>query len=124
MAISNGVRIKADFHYSPAEGTTPEYLGWEVLASVAADRCIRHKQNIGTSAEAINLASVAAPRCAIFINRDTTNYVEIYTSNGGVIFCKLKAGEGCVVPLGSGVTAPYARANTAAIELEYVIVDT
>jgi hypothetical protein len=124
VSISNGVRVKADVYFSPSEGTTPEYMGAEFLASVAASRCVRHKQNIGTAAEAINLATVAAARWCVFVNRDTTNYIELYTSNGGVIFAKLLAGECLVIPLGSGVTAPYAKANTAACELECLIVDT
>jgi hypothetical protein len=118
------VRMRFDFLYESGDGLQKIPIVLEDVATVAADRPRWHRQNIGTTAEAINLGTVAAPRWAVFINRDATNYVEIFTSNGGVIFCKLLAGEGCLIPLGSGVTAPYARANTAAIELEYAIIDT
>lgn len=78
-------------------------------------------QDIGTSAEALTVTDVSTAGWAYFRNTDTTNFVEIGTGTAGsfVAFAKLKAGEACVLRLGTN--APTARANTAAIKLQFQI---
>lgn len=55
-------------------------------------------------------------------NLDATNYVEIKVAAAGAIFCKLLPGRFCLVPPGSGMTAPVAIANTAAVKVEIMTV--
>lgn len=78
-------------------------------------------QNIGTTAETIVMGDTGTAGYAYLRNTDSTNYVDIGTGTGGsfVAFAKLKAGECCVFRLGTN--APTARANTAAINLQYFI---
>lgn len=59
---------------------------------------------------------------AIFRNTDATNFVEIGIQTGGVFysFGKLLAGEFALIPL-SVANAPYTRADTAAVNLEFWI---
>ena len=75
------------------------------------------------SHEAIPLGDLAAVGVAWFANVDATNYVELGVDVGGTFypFVKLKAGES--YPLRLGSSAPYAKANTAAVKLEYEILD-
>ena len=81
---------------------------------------IRNVQNIGTSAEALSLGDVSSPGLASFQNLDDTNFVEIGVDSGGfVTFAKLKPGELSIVRLGT--SAPYAKADTGAIDLFYII---
>jgi len=56
------------------------------------------------------------------INHDATNYVELYDSVAGGYFATLEAGEVFMGRINSAVTLQ-ARANTAACEIEYLIVD-
>lgn len=86
-------------------------------------KLIRNVQNIGTTEEALDLGDVTTPGLAIFENLDDTNYVEVGSYVGGTFypFMKLKPGEKFICRL--GVLAPYAKANTAAIELDYRIYD-
>jgi hypothetical protein len=77
-------------------------------------------QSIGTSAEALSIVDVATPGYAYFRNTDSTNFVEIGTGTGTFVpFAKLKKGEACIMRLST--TAPTARANTAAVALQFYI---
>jgi len=71
--------------------------------------------------EAIVLQDVATCGWARFENLDATNYVELGVVVAATFypFIKLKATEFCIIRLGSN--APYAKANTAAVQLDYEI---
>lgn len=89
-------------------------------ADQATARLIRNVQNIGTSFEALALGDITATGWAVFQNLDDTNFVEIGVDSGGFIaFAKLKPGEQCILRLGTN--APQAQADTAAIDLFYII---
>lgn len=83
-------------------------------------------QNIGTSEELIGytgqVAGLTNEGWAIFRNLGSTNYVEIGPYSGGTFYpcIRLDAGEHCAVRLAQATTL-YARANTAAVELEWYI---
>lgn len=80
---------------------------------------IRNVQNIGFAAdEALALGDVATPGFCIFKNLDDTNYVEIGVGSF-TPFLKLKPGELALCRLGT--TAPRAQADTAAVDLFYII---
>jgi hypothetical protein len=77
-------------------------------------------QDIGTSGEVIDVGDVATAGYAFFRNCGPTNFVELGTGTTTfVAFAKLKAGEAGVFRLGTN--APTARANTAAVKLQYLI---
>ena len=87
--------------------------------TLVGDTYAQNLQSIATTAGgvAINLGGVAVRWLAI-INRDATNYVDILTAVSGTAFARLKPGEGMLLPLNSGITAPAGQANTAAVEIE------
>lgn len=105
------------------DGTSKEPLSVpEKLATMATLKHIKHKQSIGFAAEeAIVLGEVTSPGWAIFINRDTANFVNLKVATGGAVFAKLMPGEFALLRLGSGAQAPFAQADTAACLLEYFI---
>jgi hypothetical protein len=74
-----------------------------------------------TSHGALAIGSVGTAGWAFFRNTDATNFVEIGRDNAGTFigFVKLKAGESCILRLTTN--APYARANTASVNLQYYI---
>jgi hypothetical protein len=76
-------------------------------------------QSIGTSEETLALGEVATALVGYvwFYNTDSTNYVEIGNATGAYQI-KLKAGEVAVLRLDSWA-AIYAKANTAAVLLQY-----
>ena len=82
-------------------------------------------QNIGTSAEAIDVGDVSTLGLAYFRNLDDTNFVQIGQDIGGGgfnEFFKLLAGEVALMRLDLAATGVLqAKADTAAIELQYMI---
>lgn len=82
-------------------------------------------QNIGTSHEAIDLATVASDGgAAYFFNRDDTNFVEIGREISTVFekFTTIGPGEFAYLP-GVSDKDIFAKADTAAIDLEYFILE-
>jgi len=94
-----------------------------VPAAQATAKLVRNVQNIGTTEEALDLGDVTVPGIAIFENLDDTNYVEIGSKPAATFYplVKVKPGEKYILRL--GVTAPFAKADTAAVELDYRIYD-
>ncbi len=92
--------------------------------TVTEDAIVDAVQTIGTSAEALDLGDVSVPRWCRFHNCDATNYVEIgYDDSGFKTFIKLLKGEETGwLPISQA--APYARANTGAVDLDYTIIGT
>lgn len=92
-----------------------------VLVDMSGTTAIGGSQDIGTTAEALSITDVSTAGYAYFRNTDTTNFVEIGTGTGGsfVSFAKLKPGEVAILRLGTN--APTARANTAAVKLQFYI---
>lgn len=89
---------------------------------VTGAQYIRKTQSIGTAAEAILLGDVGTPGWCMIQNNDATNYVEIFAQVAdSVPLVKLKPGEFFCGRL--GCTAPAAKANTAAVVIEYIIVE-
>ena len=78
-------------------------------------------QTIATNATAINMGSVATAGYAYFRNVSTANYIEIGTGTGTsfAAFSKLSFGDAQIVRLGT--SAPTAKANGAAGNLQYTI---
>jgi hypothetical protein len=90
--------------------------------TVSGTKYVKNVQNIGTTIEALSVGDMTTPGYLLAINRDATNYVELYAViTDTVPFAKLKAGEPCLIRL--GCTAPAAKANTASINLEYLIIE-
>lgn len=84
---------------------------------------VHHVQSIGHSAdEALDKGDLTTLGWAMFYNRDATNYVTIHHGDDGTAVLKLKAGE-TAGPLRLGTNTPWALANTAAVELEYLIIE-
>ena len=91
--------------------------------TVSGNRYVLNIQNIGTSEEALGIGELSAPLgWAWFHNLDDTNYVEIRLGTGASNdMIRLNAKEAALMRLGSDISAPYAIANTAAVDLEYLI---
>lgn len=76
----------------------------------------KHIQEIGTSEEAVAASDMTAQGFVYAENLDGTNYVEIGTT--GKLAVKLGAGE---FSLWRTAGALYAKANTAAVRVKFVI---
>jgi hypothetical protein len=80
----------------------------------------RGVQSIPTSATAIDTGTLTTAGYAYFRNVSTANFIEIGTGTGTFVpFVKLKPGEAALLRLST--TAPTARADTLAVNLQYTI---
>ncbi len=119
--MANELRVGGTVYYR--DSASEAFLQVPLLEITPATlKFTRLKQSIGTAEEAVQLGEVTAPKWAMFVNRDATNYVELKTGTGGTIVAKLLPGEWAIIPLGSGMQAPYAIANTLACLLDVLVV--
>ena len=91
---------------------------------VAGGNVLHNVQNVGFAAEeALLIGDITVGGYFIGINRDATNFIEIRPGTGAADLIQLKPGDFCMFRLATTATAPFVLADTAACELEYVIVD-
>lgn len=90
---------------------------------VTGSRFMHNRQEIGTSEEAIDIGDVSTGGYFVAVNRDVTNFVEIRSGTGTTDVVKLKAGEACAFRMSADSNAPFALADTAPVELEYLLIE-
>lgn len=88
-----------------------------ITPSVAGSAWLDNTQSVGTSEEAILLGDPAVGGYCYMQNMDATNYVQIRSATGVAALIRLIAGDWCVFRLDASATAPFAIANTAAVNL-------
>ena len=89
---------------------------------VAGSKFVNRVQTIGTSEEAIGLGDVGTVGWFIGVNNDKTNYLEIRPNTGVADLIRMEPGEPALFRLAQDAV-PYAIANTAACDLEYVLIE-
>lgn len=121
--MPNEFDISASIVYADSEGTEITAAVENVLRSITTKLVIHHKQSIGTTEEALDLGGLTAPLGWFFgINWDTSNYLEVRSGTGASNdIVRVDPLCPCLFRWGSDVTAPYAIANTAAVQFEYWI---
>ena len=89
---------------------------------VAGSKVIVNVQNINTSEEAIQIGDAGAGGYMFLKNLDATNYVQIKPGTGDDPLIRLKPGDIALFRLDDSASAPYAQANTAACDLEVMLI--
>jgi hypothetical protein len=120
--MANELTIRASLSFEK-DGTSVQLALGPTNFDVAGKNHLWNRQNVGFAAEeALLLGDVAAGGYLIAKNRDATNYVEIRPNTGVADLVRLKPGDFCIFRLADDAV-PYVQANTAAVELEYIVVD-
>ena len=88
-----------------------------ISITVTGNQIMDNVQSVGTTEEAILLGDVAAGGVCFFQNMDATNFVELRSGTGATDMIRLLAGEWCLFRLSPDATAPFAIADTAAVNL-------
>lgn len=122
MANEITITAKLTFTKGGTSVTFPSASYQTFNVTVSGSRFIQMRQAIGTSEEALDLGDIATGGYFIARNHDTTNYVEIRSGTGTTDLVRLNAGEVCMFRISSDSAAPFAIANTAAVDLEYVLI--
>ena len=81
-------------------------------------------QTIGTTEEAVHLGELSAPGYVLAINLDTTNFVSLRVGTGLTNAIRLDANNGIALfKAGSGMTAPFAIADTSPCRVLFLILE-
>jgi len=120
--MADEVTVTANLAYVKG-GASITYTSGELTFNVTGTHYFANTQEIGTGAyEALDMGSDVSPGWVFMRNLDDANFVEIKGATGDAgPMLKLKATECAVFRMVS--TAPFAQADTGAIDLEYVIID-
>lgn len=123
MADELTLTIKAVLANSGTKVVFPDSAAQTIEVTVSGTGLVHARQTIGTSEEALDLGDIATGGYFVAINRDPTNYVQIRSGTGATDLVRLEAGETCAFRLSPDATAPYAIADTAACELEFLLIE-
>ena len=118
--MSDELTLNISFSFSKNGRSVSKDTG-DLSIDVTGDKWTHIIQEIGTSEEAIDLGDVAVGGMCIVHNRDENNYVEIRPGTGENDCIKLLAGDVQVFRLASA--APFAIADTAACEVEFLMLE-
>lgn len=122
--MANSIQVTFSLRYLDGDSQQRFSIpGLNVTQSVTSNLYCLATQNIGTTYEALDIGTVASDGgAAYFYNRDTTNFVEIGLDISSAFVAFVKIPPGCVAFFpGASDKDLYARANTAAVDLEYGI---
>ncbi len=119
--MSNEITLSGSLAYADSEGSSLSLALAALMATASTKKFVYAKQNIGITEEAIGLGEVTALGWSLFINRDSTNFIELRVATAGTKFVRLHPGKFAMFYFGSGITAPFAIADTGACQMEYLI---
>lgn len=123
--MASEITVQVSLKATKTNLVVPKFGGTAFQPTMTGTNVTAGCQAIGFAAhETIPVTDVGTPGWAYFKNTDATNFVQIGTDVAAafVPFVKLLANEECVLRLGT--TAPYAKADTASVDLQYVILET
>lgn len=118
--MANEITVSVSLSFSKG-GKSASFKKGGVQLDMTGTDYYHGTQRVGTTAEALNLGEVATPGMIAIINHDTTNFVEVRHGAVGDDVVKLRPGVPEVFDLAS--STPYAIADTAECEVEYLLIE-
>ncbi len=128
--MANELTIGASIAYADSEGSEDSLSVENFIKTITTKRFVHMKQNVAITEEALNLGDIASIGYILMFNRDATNFVEVRVSTGSTKMVRLDPADTDGNPgmalfrFGSGVTAPYVIADTATVQIEYLLIST
>lgn len=124
MANELSISIYGSFSKGGIAANTRDMGMTGLTFTVSGTDVVKGTQSIGFAAsEAIGKGEITTPGYLFIKNTDATNYVELekatFTTGTGTV--KLKAGE--IACFRFSGTAPHALANTAAVVINYLLIE-
>jgi hypothetical protein len=117
--MANEISISLSIRVS--KGGAKDSRSESFQVDMSGDAFTHEIQQVGTSEEELAQgADLGTPGFILVKNLDSTNYVEV-GSTTGVYDIKLKAGEAAIYRHNSATV--YAKANTAACNVEYILIE-
>jgi hypothetical protein len=117
--MANELSISTSLRYTKSNVSLPQ-RSLSGTFTVAGIPVLHLAASIGTSEETLEKGELTLTGYALFYNSDATNYIEIGDTTG-TYQLKLLAGEFALLRLNSWANI-FAKANTAAVTLEYTLI--
>ena len=117
--MANELSISLTLGFSKSNISTTMTSGTQHFTVTGTDY-VRQTMSVPTSVTALPLGGIATPGYCMITNRDTVNYVEVYTAVAGAAAIKLKPGEWAIFRFTTA--APAVKANTAAVRIDYLLI--
>ena len=120
--MANEVTVSMSLSFSKS-GVTDALSFSDLQFDVSGSKLIHHVQNVAITADqALDIGNLTTPGFMIVRNLDDTNFITMSGVTGlATQTIKLKAGE-CALFRHMG-TAPVASADTAAVSIEYLLIE-
>ena len=94
----------------------------DLQIDVSGTKCVHNVQNVGFAAdEALQKGDMSTPGLILVVNRDDTNFVSFRPADEGTSTIKVKAGEWQLFRFET--TDPLVIADTAAVTIEYLLIE-
>jgi len=118
--MANELEIQGSIFFAKGNTARTGLKTAVIKVDVSGDGHIIASQNVGTSEEALILGDVSTSALGLcmIVNKDATNFVEIRPGTTVADLIKIKAGEFALFRFADLVTAPFAIADTAAVEVD------
>lgn len=121
--MASEITVEAKLTYLDDDGVFAELEQIADVISAGAEKVVQHRLPITHTAEvAIDLGGISSLGWFIGKNMNGTNFLQLRTATAGVAFAKLLAGEIALFRFGTGITAPFAIADTGTCDLWYILV--
>ena len=118
--MANEVTVSMSLSFS--KSTVSDALSWSDLQFDVSGSKIAHLvQNVAITEEVLELGDIGTIGWMIVRNLDDSNFMEIRPATGAADCIKLKAGE-CALFRHAG-TAPFVIADTATVNIEYLLIE-
>lgn len=121
--MADELTVAATLTVTKSPSPTVSLSSGSISVTVSGSRFVKNIQNVDTSEEALQLGDLSGVLgWCLMINRDTSNYVRVRAASAAADLIRMEAGEPALFRLDPAIT-PYVIADTAACDLEYVIVE-
>jgi hypothetical protein len=117
--MANEISVSQTLRYSKSGVSASQATSFS--ADQSGDKYQAGVQIVGATEESLDKGDIGTIGYIAFKNLDTTNFFQMGITTG-VYSIKCLAGKGGVVPWNSS-TAPLVKANTAPVEVEYLMIE-
>jgi hypothetical protein len=123
--MASELRPKGQLGLVTSEGADEALGDLDAVFTILTKKYGKVVHNVGITEEALKLGEVTALGWFFFRNLDLTNYVELRHATGAANdIIKVPPRGFAMFHWGSDVSAPFAIANTAACQCEYLLCST
>ena len=116
--MANEITVSASLSFDKT--ITDSFSCQGLTFTMTGTEYMKNVQSIGTSEEAL-LVGDCTPGFILMKNLDATNFVSFRSATGATNTVKLKAGE--IALFRSSGAAPYMIADTAAVRVQYLLIE-